>query len=82
MYDGDAVSESHELIQVFGDQEDGATSLALLEEQAMNGLDGAHIETTRRTAGYQQGGMCGKLAGQQQALLVTARKDADLGVEP
>jgi hypothetical protein len=52
-------------------EEDGATSLALLKEQAMDGRDSPHVEPSRRTAGYQHGGMARKLSRQQQALLVT-----------
>ena len=63
--DGDAVGERHELIEVFGDEKNGATSLALPQEQPMDGLDGADVEPTCRTTGDQQGGMQRQLSGQQ-----------------
>jgi hypothetical protein len=50
--DGDAVGEHDELVEVFGDGKNGATSQALLQEQPMDGLDGADIEPTLSIAGH------------------------------
>src|SRR6185312_7858272 len=73
-HDEDAVGERHDLVELDRYQKHRATGVAMLDELAMNELDGADIHAARRLSDQQDFRRARQLPRHDQFLLVAAGK--------
>ncbi len=79
VHDVDPVGQGQHLVEVLGDEQDRRARLTPVEEDPVDGLDGADVEAARRLDGHHQAGLGVDLAGEDQALEVAARTAAAPG---
>src|SRR5271166_2654190 len=70
--DEDAVREGEDLVDVRGDDEDGAPCIAHLDEYAVDRLDCADVDAARRLLGYNDTRAARQLARKLDLLLIAA----------
>ena len=72
MHDQNTVGQTHDLVQLQGDEEDCLAAVPLLNDLGMNEFDGAHIESAGRLHRHDQCLITIDLTGDDRLLLVAA----------
>ena len=68
VHDGDAVRKGEQLIEIFGDQQDGTAQFTLLQQELLDTLDRADIEPAGGLHSNDHAWCAGEFAGEDQLL--------------